>query len=180
MIWMKNSIIMIALILSIPKLYAQSPLILPASFQAKFEQTITSDKKNKISYVGDMKYSSQHFKWSYQLPTKKDVCSDGRELIVVDHDLEQVAQYMVDDGLDLHAIIGKAKLHRESVYIASYRGKNYTIQIDKQRRLSRIAYRDNLDNSVLIIFKNMRYSSREIPANDLVCKVSNSYDQIGG
>lgn len=173
-------IVVTVLMLSLPKLYAQSSLVLPKSFQAKFEQHITSDKKNKISYVGTIKYSLQRFKWSYKIPTKKDVCSSGKELIVVDHGLEQVSRYIVDDGLDLHAIMQQAKLHRKSVYIASYKGTNYTIQIDKQKRLSRIAYRDNLDNNVLIIFEKMRYSNKEISRKNLVCKIPQTYDQIGG
>ena len=172
--------ILLALLLSISTLYAQSPVVLPKSFQAKFEQSIVSDKNKKISYAGDIKYSAQRFKWSYRLPTKRDVCSDGKELLVVEHNLEQASQYRVDGGLDLQAILKQAKLHRKSVYIASYKGKNYTIQIDKQKRLSRIAYKDEFDTNVLIIFKKMRYSNKEIPRKKLVCKIPKSYDRIGG
>ncbi len=124
--------------------YAQSEIKLPVSFQANFEQSITNDKKKKISYSGKIQYSSQYFKWIYATPTKKSVCTDSQELIVVDHDLEQVSTYMMDEALDLPSILQKAELHRKTVYIASYKGKNYTIQVDKKKRLSRIAYKDNL------------------------------------
>jgi len=161
-------------------LQAQSDITLPRSFQANFEQSITSDKGKKISYSGKVAYSLPYFKWNYTTPTKKDVCTDTQELIVVDHDLEQVSLYHMDDTLDLVAIIKNAKPNRKSVYIASYKNRSYTLQVDSNQRLSRIAYRDDLDNNVLIIFKNMRYSNKKIAEKKMRCPMPTTYDQIGG
>jgi len=162
-------------------LYSKSDITLPKSFQSNFKQSITNEKNQKITYQGRILFSAPNsFKWIYTSPTKKEVCSDGKRLIVVDHDLEQVSSYLIDRGLDLSAILAKSKLHRKSVYIATYRDKSYTIQTDTQKRLSRIAYRDNLDNNILIIFEKMKYSSKKsIKDKKMKCKIPNKYDQIG-
>ena len=156
----KNKIILSILCSSM--LYSYD-ILLPKSFQSDFTQTITTDQNKKIKYSGNILFSSTNsFKWSYKQPTKKEVCTDGKDLLVVDHDLEQVSAYRVDNGLDLNNILKNARIHRESVYIAKYKSKNYTIQVDKIGKLSRIAYKDDLDNTVLIVFKNMTYSTVKI------------------
>lgn len=165
-------------------LFAQSavspPVTLPVSFQAHFKQTITNDQKKQIIYQGKIDFSTpNHFKWRYTTPTKKEVCTDGVKLMVVDHDLEQVSTYRVDKGLDLPAILKSAKLHRKSVYVAKYQGKSYTIQVNSRQELSRIAYMDDLDNTVLIIFSRMRYGKKKLPGAQLRCNYPDSYDRIG-
>jgi hypothetical protein len=101
-------------------------------------------------------------------------------LIVVDHTLEQVSTYRMEKALDLAEILKKAKPHRKSVYIAQYKGKYYTIQVNTKGELSRIAYRDDLDNNVLIVFSKMRYSIKPIPLSTLRCRYPSHYDVIGG
>ncbi|MEA3492095.1 MAG: LolA-like outer membrane lipoprotein chaperone [Campylobacterota bacterium] len=162
-------------------LFAQGEVKLPMGFHASFVQTITNDQKKKIIYRGKIDFSSpENFKWHYTSPTKKEVCTDGTELLVVDHDLEQVSYYVMDGELDLPAILKESKLHRKSVYIATHRGKNYTIQVNKRGELSRIAYMDNLDNTVLIVFSNMKYRKKRFSTNRMKCHTPKNYDYIGG
>ncbi len=162
-------------------LFAQSIISLPASFHADFRQTITSEQKKQIVYQGKIDFSSpDRFKWRYTVPTKKEVCVDSKKLLVVDHDLEQVSSYIIDKALNLSAILKGAKLHRKSVYIAKYRDKYYTIQVNSRQELSRIAYRDDLDNNVLIVFSRMKYGKKEIPADQMKCDYPERYDWVGG
>ncbi len=171
---------LILFVLSTSLLFSQSVISLPQSFQAAFRQTVTNEQKKQIVYRGEIAFSSpDHFKWRYLSPSKKEVCSDGRELLVVDHDLEQVTGYRMDKGLDLPAILNNAKPHRKSVYIAKFKGKNYTIQVNSRKELSRIAYRDDLDNNVLIVFSKMRYGDKKIPDSKMKCDYPDSYDRIG-
>lgn len=161
-------------------LYAQSEIHLPVSFHAQFKQTITNDKKKVITYQGELDFSTpDHFKWRYTSPTKKEVCTDGERLQVVDHDLEQVSVYAIDKGLDLPAILKSAKMHQKSVYVAAYKGTNYTIQVSAQQELSRIAYKDNLDNTVLIVFSQVRYKNKKIEETRMQCGYPEFYDQVG-
>jgi len=174
---LRNKII-IATIFSSSILYS-SDIILPKSFKSDFTQTITTDKNKKIKYSGDILFSSKNsFKWSYKQPTKKEVCTDGNDLLVVDHDLEQVSAYHIDNKLDLNNILKNARFHHKSVYVAKYKSKNYTIQVDNNGKLSRIAYKDDLDNTVLIVFNNMVYSKVKIDRKKLKCNYPLSYDYI--
>jgi len=156
-----------------------SKINLPKSFSGEFKQTVTTDKSKKIIYIGDIIFSSpSNFKWSYINPTQKEVCSDGRELLVVDHDLEQVSAYIIDNGLDLTKILEEAKPHHKMVYLAKYRGKSYTIGLNRRGELHSIAYRDDLDNIVSIIFSSMKYSNSLIKSTKLKCNYPADYDYI--
>lgn len=154
---------------------------LPENFQANFIQKITNTKKHVIQYSGKVQFSDkQRFKWSYVKPTKKEVCTDGSELIVVDHDLEQVSSYYITDGLDITKILKKATLHSKNVYVAQYENIKYTIQIDSKQRLHSLAYFDDLDNKVQIVFKNMKYGKGKLSAEKMKCNYPRSYDRIRG
>ena len=154
---------------------------LPENFQANFIQKITNTKKHVIQYSGKVQFSDeQRFKWSYTKPTKKEVCTDGSELIVVDHDLEQVSIYRITKGLDIAEILKKATLHSKNVYVAEYENIKYTIQVDSKQKLHSLAYFDDLDNKVQIVFKNMKYGKGNLAAEKMKCNYPRSYDMIRG
>lgn len=158
-----------------------SGIELPVNFQADFEQKITNTKKKVITYEGKVLFSDKKlFKWLYVSPTQKEVCTDGVELLVVDHDLEQVSAYVIARGLDISKVLEKAKLHSENIYIATYEGKNYTIQLDQNKRLQSIAYYDELDNKVQIRFINMKYANGKLDTKKMKCHYPTDYDMIRG
>ena len=154
---------------------------LPENFQANFIQKITNTKKKIIKYSGKVQFSDKkRFKWSYVKPTKKEVCTDGFELMVVDHDLEQVSIYRITKGLDIAKILKKATLHSKNVYVAQYENKQYTIQVDRKQKLHSIAYFDDLDNKVQIVFKAMKYGKGKLPLKNMSCYYPRNYDMIRG
>jgi outer membrane lipoprotein carrier protein len=154
---------------------------LPENFQADFIQKITNTKEKVITYSGKVRFSNETlFKWSYKEPTQKEVCTDGVELLVVDHDLEQVSAYRITKGIDIAKILQKATLHSENIYVAEYENKKYTIQVDKKQRLHSIAYYDDLDNKVQIVFKHMKYGKGNLPAQSMKCNYPRNYDMIRG
>ncbi len=174
---------LILLILTV-QLYAFSASItLPENFRANFKQKITNPKKKVINYSGKVYFSNKtQLKWEYVKPTKKEVCTDGYELVVVDHDLEQVSNYRMNKGFNLSKILENAKevKDRKTVYLAKYEGKNYTIQTDKKGRLSRVVYFDDLENIVLIIFSKMKYGKGTLKTSRMECNYPKSYDIING
>lgn len=160
-------------------LFAQ--IQLPKSFSADFTQMITNSKKKVIHYSGKVYFSdSKDFKWSYLEPTKKEVCTDGVELLVVDHDLEQVSAYYITKGLDIVKVLKKATPHSKNIYVADYDGKKYTIQLDESQELHSIAYYDDLDNKVQILFKEMNYTDKNLPTEVMQCNYPIDYDVIRG
>ncbi len=170
-------------------------LKLPTNFITNFNQSITNEKGKIIKYSGKLyfkqdiniyiddsnqkrEFSNKNFKWEYKSPTKKEVCSDGVEIIVVDHDLEQVTKYLIDDGLDLEKILKHAKPLTIRDYKAIYRDKEYLITLDESGRLKRIFYVDNLDNKVKIIFTDIEYNLANFSSLNLECPVNPDYDII--
>lgn len=158
-----------------------SNLTLPENFQADFEQRITNTKNRVIKYEGSVLFSDKKFfKWSYVSPTKKEVCTDGSELLVVDHDLEQVSFYYITKGLDISKIVEQSKEHSKNIYVAEYEGKAYTLKLDNKERLHSMAYYDELDNKVQIIFKNIKYGKGKLPREKMQCNYPDVYDRIRG
>jgi len=156
-------------------------IALPENFKADFTQMITNPKKKTIIYSGKVRFSTPSLmKWAYVKPTKKEVCTDGNELTVVDHDLEQVSTYLISKGFNLNEIVKKAVEHSQNIYVAHYEGKSYTLKTDGKKRLQSIAYYDDLDNKVQIIFKNIKYGKSPLSVRSMTCSVPKDYDEIRG
>jgi len=156
-------------------------ITLPEHFNAFFEQTVTNPKGKVIRYRGKVAYTQGNLlKWSYTEPTQKEVCTDGHEILVVDHDLEQISVYRIDKGFDLAHILKNAKPYKASVYVTEYEGKRYTVKLDKNGRLHSVAYYDDLDNKVQIGFGKMRYGKGALPVSVMRCNYPATYDIIRG
>ena len=154
---------------------------LPGNFQADFIQKITNTKDKVITYSGKVRFTNETlFKWSYKEPTQKEVCTDGLELLVVDHDLEQVSAYRISNGIDIAKILKQAKLHSKNIYVAEYENKKYTIQVDRLQQLHSIAYFDDLDNKVQILFRHMKYGKGNLSPQSMKCNYPTNYDMIQG
>ncbi|WP_292655724.1 LolA-like outer membrane lipoprotein chaperone [Nitratifractor sp.] len=156
-------------------------ITLSPGMEAQFVQKITNPKKKVIRYEGRVLMDNgSRFKWSYVKPTEKEVCSDGKRVVVVDHDLEQVSYYRMDRGFDLGAVLKKAKHYKDNLYTARYRGRTYTIAVDAKGRVEQIAYRDDMDNVVNIHLYKLKTFSRPPAASAFRCPYPKSYDIIGG
>lgn len=183
--------------ISILAMTLQADIALPNNFETDFTQTITNDKGKIINYGGEVKFkqektlllnekgssteiSSKFFKWIYKRPTQKEVCTDGLQLIVVDHDLEQVSSYLLDEGLDLEEVLKVAQKISQKDYKAIYKEVEYLITVDKKEQLKKIFYVDNLDNRVKIIFEKMEYNSKTFDDKNLECDAPKDYDSIEG
>jgi outer membrane lipoprotein carrier protein len=149
--------------------------------EAEFLQKVTNPQKKVIQYTGKVLMDNgSRFKWSYREPTRKEVCSDGERVIVVDHDLEQVSFYRMDRGFDLGAVLKRAKHYRGNLYTARYRGRTYTLAVDSKGRIEQIAYRDDMDNVVNIHLKKIKTFPRPPAAKRMRCPYPKEYDVIRG
>jgi len=158
-----------------------SSIVLPENFIADFEQKITNPKKKIINYKGKVRFSNgTRLKWSYLKPTKKEVCTNGQELVVVDHDLKQVSSYTLNKGFNFSKIFKKAKFHKKNIYVAKHENKSYTIQLDSKKHLQSIAYFDDLDNKVQISFEKVKYGKGKLSKKSMACGTPRDYDMIGG
>jgi len=156
-------------------------IVVPEYFKADFIQKVTNPKGKVITYEGSVRFfGGKRLKWLYLKPTNKEVCTDGKELIVVDHDLEQVSYYLINKALDLPKILKHAKKYQEDIYLAEHQNRRYTIQVDKNGRIESVAYFDDLDNKVQILFKKMQYGKESLKVADMHCSAPKSYDMIRG
>ncbi|MCK5854896.1 MAG: outer-membrane lipoprotein carrier protein LolA [Sulfurovaceae bacterium] len=176
---------------------ASAAILLPTNFETSFTQTITNDKDRAIIYDGTVKFKSEIqiiideqgqsydiksnlFRWDYQNPTRKEVCTDGVQLIVIDHDLEQISRYIVDEGINLEEILKVATKINTTDYKAIYKELEYLITLDEKGWLKKIFYVDNLDNRVEIVFQGMQYETNIFQSSSLECVAPNDYDIIEG
>lgn len=154
---------------------------LPENFTSHFKQQITNPKGKMIHYRGSVRFTDKtNFKWEYTYPTKKEVCTDGYNVKVVDHDLEQVSFYEISKTFDLSKVLAEAKHYKPSIYLATYEGKQYTIKLDAKKHLSSVAYFDNLDNKVQILFTDMQYGAKKLSKKSMQCEHPKEYDLIRG
>ncbi|HIP41226.1 MAG TPA: hypothetical protein EYG90_01775 [Campylobacterales bacterium] len=178
-------------------LILNASITLPKNFETDFNQTITNDKNRAIHYRGKVSFKqekyiivneagdereigSSFFKWNYTDPTKKEVCTDGIQLTVIDHDLEQVSKYLINEGIDLEKILNVAEQISTKDYKATYKEVEYLITLDEKGQLKKIVYVDTLDNRVKIIFEKMEYNIQPFDDNDVKCPAQADYDVIEG
>ena len=160
---------------------ADSGIKLPANFTANFTQMITNTKKKTIRYAGKVYFSNKtNFKWMYTKPTKKELCVDNTDVVVVDHDLEQVSYFLINKGFNFVKIIKEAKVYKKNIYFAVVDGIRYTIKVDSKKRLHSFAFFDNLDNKVQLVLKKLKYGKGKINKKKMTCKVPKEYDVIRG
>ena len=175
---MKNSKLLFLVLFLGTFLFAKS-IDLPVSFKANFTQQVKNPKGKVIKYRGKVIFNAPDTtKWIYTYPTKKEVCSSDGKLVVVDHDLEQVSYYNLDRGINLAKVLKRAKKHKKNLYVTTYKGKYYTIQLNKSGKIQQIAYKDNLDNTVNIIFRSIKYSNKPISYKKFICARPKGYDTI--
>jgi len=163
----------------------QAEITLPTNFESNFTQTITNHENAKVlNYEGSVLFKAMQnqslFKWNYTLPTQKEVCTNGYELTIIDHDLEQVSLYAIEDGINLEAIVQVAKKVDENSYKATYKKVEYLITLDKKSQLNNISYIDNMDNAVSISFTKMKYNQQSFDLNKLDCIAPKDYDVVKG
>jgi outer membrane lipoprotein carrier protein len=156
-------------------------IALPAGMEASFTQKVTNPQKKVLLYRGKLLMDDgRRFKWSYLKPTRKEVCSDGRRVTVVDHDLEQVSFYRMKKSFDLGAVLARAKHYKDNLYTAKYQGRTYTLAVDAKGHVEQVAYRDDMDNVVNIHLKNLKVLPKAPAPAKMRCPYPKNYDVIGG
>jgi outer membrane lipoprotein-sorting protein len=169
---------LLATILLIVSIYANE-ISIPNSFTANFKQLITNRHGKKIKYRGKVYFNAPDtLKWIYKSPTKKEVCSSKGKVVVIDHDLEQASYYTIDKSFNLVKVLKRAKKHKGNVYVTKYKGKYYTIVLNKRGQVNQIAYKDNLDNTVNLMFTHIKYRNKFLPKSKFICAKPASYDSV--
>ncbi|HGZ71345.1 MAG TPA: hypothetical protein ENK87_01650 [Nitratifractor sp.] len=175
---MLKHILTLFILIATTSLFAQG-INVPVSFDGSFSQQIKNSKGKVLKYRGKVYFNApSETKWIYRYPTKKEVCSSGKNLAVIDHDLEQVSYYKINNGFNLSRVLHNAKLYKGRTYTTKYQNTLYTIILNSKGEIEQIAYKDNLDNIVNIIFTKIHYKNRPISGSKFICARPKGYDTI--
>jgi outer membrane lipoprotein carrier protein len=125
------------------------------SFFGNFKQTITSDSKSVIEYNGKVFIKkSGKILWQYETPIKKNVYIDNTMAIVDEPELEQAIFTKLDNEINIIKLLNEAKKIDNENYVSTINGIKYSIKV-QDNKISKITYKDELDNLVNINFLNI-------------------------
>lgn len=145
------------------------------SFGADFTQSVRSNDA-LIEYSGSFIITQDKAFWDYKKPTSKQLFINKNELIILEPDLEQAMISALEKVPNLSAIFKSAKKISNTRYEATYENVKYNISLENDE-IKSIAYKDELDNAVLITLFNVR---RDFAVRDDVFKASipKNYDIV--
>ena len=122
------------------------------TFSADFEQRITDENKQVISYKGHVwADKANQALWLYNSPISKKVYIQGGDVKIVEEDLEQVIIKRLSKDIDFFALLKEAKKVDSETYKAIYLDNTYTVSVEGDK-IERISYVDTFANKVEILF----------------------------
>lgn len=147
------------------------------SFESDFIQTVTDEKNKTLTYEGHLiAQKPQSAVWSYKIPVIKDVYISSYNVTIVEPAIEQVIIRKIESNFDFFNMIRNAKKIKENVYVAMYKESEFTITKNGEL-LESIAYSDEFDNKVKILFKNQQ-QNKIIDKKLFIPKFLTDYDII--
>ncbi len=147
------------------------------SFEADFLQKITDDKGVKITYEGHVMVSKPIFAlWKYTKPIKKSVYIIPYKIIVIEPEIEQAIIKQIGEDFNFFEILENAKKIDKDTYLAKFKNKEYILKV-KGSEIESISYKDELENSVVIKFKNQK-ENKAIPLEAYKPHIPQDYDLV--
>lgn len=166
----------LALCLGLVLSLSANPLLFK-SIAANFTQSIKSGDSEAV-YEGSFYARADNYAlWSYSSPSQKSIYFTPQNVLIVEPDLEQAILTKLDKNVNLISILAGAKQVSSSLYKAYFDGVEYFVTLDKDGVVSRIDYKDSLDNRVKIVLSGVKTN---ISLDDEIFKPSipSSYDVI--
>jgi len=155
-------------------------LPIPDQINADFHQTVVNSENNQtLKYSGSVfvKFPNEA-KWIYKQPVEKIICLMQNRAWVIEPVLEQATLFQLNKAIPLLKILKKAVQVAKNRYKAVYEDMEYTIITDSQEQIKQIEYLDELDNSVILAFKNVK--TKPFDQSLLKCIIPDDYDIIDG
>lgn len=147
------------------------------SYEATFIQTVTDPKGKVIKYSGDVILSApNNARWHYQEPIEKILYISELKVFLVEPELEQVIINRLEKHIDVFSILDKAKKIKDDRFETKFGDKIYTI-VYKNSDIVSIEYKDELDNSVKILFSK-QIKNKDYNINIFKPLIPNGYDVI--
>lgn len=147
------------------------------SFEADFQQELTDEKGKVISYKGHISAVKPNYAlWKYESPLNKEIYVSKTKVIILEPEIEQVIIRNTYLNFDIFDLIKKAIKIEKDIYKTQFGETDFQI-IFKDSLISSISYRDELDNSIKILFSK-QIQNEKIPLTRFVPSIPNEYDVI--
>ena len=147
------------------------------SFEADFKQELTDEKGKVISYKGHISAVKPNYAlWKYETPLNKEIYVSKTKVIILEPEIEQVIIRNTYLDFDIFDLIKNAIMLKENTYKAHFRETDFQI-VFKNSLISSISYKDELDNSIKILFSK-QLQNKKIPLNRFIPSIPDEYDVI--
>jgi len=146
------------------------------TFEANFEQTITNASKNIIYYSGNIKASKQNILWQYEKPIQKEVYVLSNDVIINEPELEQTIYTKLKNEINIVNLLTNAKQVDENTYSTHIGYTKYLLSI-KDNVLLNISFIDEIENKVIITFKNQKINE-DIDSKTFLFDQDSNFDII--
>lgn len=148
------------------------------NFKSDFTQKIESSNNKEILYEGKLFIrKDKKVLWQYKTPIVKNVYVSNSYVIVDEPELEQAIYTTLKDEINIAKLLKKAKKIEKNSYVANYQDTKYYITTNDKKMIKEIQYKDKLDNSVTITFKNIE-TNKEIKDSVFKFVAPTHYDII--
>ncbi len=146
-----------------------------STFEADFKQILKNDRNDTITYTGKL-YADKNEKalWIYKTPVFKKIYYNNKQVVIIEPELEQAIISKLDKVPNVLNILQKAKKIKKNLYLATCCKNSYKIFL-KNGIISKITYKDKMQNEVTIIFSNQKVN-RKIPNKIFTYKIPKDYD----
>jgi len=130
------------------------------SFEADFSQTITNPSGKKALYTGLLSIQEPNqVKWQYIDPFEKYVYIKKYTVTIIEPDLEQAIITKLDKEINIINLLKNAVETTPNSYLSHYNNTDYTLLLENDT-LKQISYQDEIENNVIISFKNVQQNQR--------------------
>ncbi len=130
------------------------------TFEASFTQTIINPSGNKVRYNGLLHIQEPNqIKWEYKNPIEKFVYVKKNSVTIIEPELEQAIVTQIDQEINILNLLKNAKKISTDTYLSLFNNVEYTLTLDNTK-LVKITYKDEIENSVIITFKNVQQNHK--------------------
>lgn len=148
-----------------------------ASFEAAFEQRIVDENGHSVVYAGHVwAQKPETVRWHYETPVEKDIYISGKDVVVIEPEMEQAIIRTLREDIDFLTIISQAKKTGPDTYEAVYGSQKFTIMLQDGIIVS-IAYRDTFENRIELHFSKQSQNA-PIDPTTFHWEIPASYDVI--
>ncbi len=132
------------------------------TFTATFSQNITSLNGKSIKYKGEVFIKNTgKILWKYKDPVEKNVFVINNYVIIDEPELEQAIYTQLENEINIINLLKTSTKIEENKYITKVDNTEYLILTKKdENNISKIQYKDKLDNNIEIIFNNVKQNEK--------------------